>query len=113
MLKKVNTIKKFKPKNLKLEDYDYDGWFTKEELDGEEKLDDMPPIKSDEEVKEGKVLNILSPSKLWTGLPILLAKLKAGNNSYKPKNKIIQILHLLYRHNKITKTVYNSLIKSL
>ena len=31
MWKKTGTIKK-KLKNLKLEDYDYDGWVTEEEL---------------------------------------------------------------------------------
>ena len=38
---------------------------------------------------------------------------KAGNNSYKIKNEIRQILYLSYQHNKITKKVYNNLIKSL
>ena len=46
-------------------------------------------------------------------IPILLAQVKAGNNSYKLKNKIRQILYLLHQHNKITKKVYNKLIKSL
>ena len=45
-------------------------------------------------------------------LPILLAQIKAGSNSYKLKNETRQILYLLYKHNKITKKVYNSLIKS-
>ena len=47
-VKKNKYSQKFKPKNLKLEDYDYDGWFTKEELDDEEQLDDMPPPEGDE-----------------------------------------------------------------
>ena len=35
----------------------------------------MPPLKSDEqEVKERQVLKLLTPNKLLTGLPILLAK---------------------------------------
>ena len=38
-----------------------------------------------------------------TRLPILLAQVKAGNNSYKIKNEIRQILYLLHQHNKITK----------
>ena len=49
----------------------------------EEEFEDMPPLKGDEEVKEGKGLKILSPYKLLTRLPILLAQMKAGNNSYK------------------------------
>ena len=74
----------------------------------------MPPLEgNEEEVKEGKGLEILTPKKLLTRLPILLAQIKAGNNSYKLKNEIRQILHLLYQHNKITKKVYNNLIKPL
>ena len=55
-------------------------------------------------------LEILSSNKLLTRLPILLAQIKSGNNSYKLKNEIRQILYLLYQHNKITKKVYNNLI---
>ena len=48
-------------------------------------LSDVPSLEGDEEeIKEGKGL-------------------KAGNNSYKLKNEIRQILYLLYQHNKITK----------
>ena len=73
----------------------------------------MPPLEGDEEeVKEGKALKVLTLNKLLTRLPILLAQIKAGNNSYKLKNETIQILYLFYRHNKITKKVYNNLIKS-
>ena len=74
----------------------------------------MPPPKGDEEeVKEEKGLEILTPNKLLTRLPILLAQIKAGNNSNKLKNELRQILYLLYQHHKITKKVYNNLIKSL
>ena len=72
----------------------------------------MPP-RGDEEVKEGKELKILILNKLLTRLSILLVQIKAENNSYKFKNEIRQILYLLYQHNKITKKVYNNLIKSL
>ena len=101
MLKKKKYDQICKPKNLKLEDYD--GWFAAEELDDEEKLDDMPPLEGDEEIKERKVLTMLTPNKLLTILPTLLAQIKAGNNLYKLKNKIRQILYILYQHNKITK----------
>ena len=90
---------------LKLKDYN--GLFTEEELD------DMPPLEVDEEVKEGKGLKILTPNKLLTRLPILLAQIKAGNNSYKLKDEIKQLLYVLHQHNKITKKVCNNLIKSL
>ena len=72
----------------------------------------MPPLE-DEEVKEGKGLKILTPNKFLTRLSILLAQIKAGNNSYKLKNKIRKILYLFYQHTKITKKDYNNLIKSL
>ena len=45
----------------------------------------------------------MTPNKLLTRLPILLAQMKAGNNSYKLKNEIRQILYFLYQHSKITK----------
>ena len=107
---KYKLDKQFKPINLKLKDYDYDGWFTEEELDDktleghEEELDDLPPLEGDErEAIEGKVLKTLTPNKLLTRLQVLLAQIKAGNNSCKLKNEIRQILYLSYQHNKITK----------
>ena len=41
-------------------------------------------------------------------LPITLAQLKAGNNSEKH-----EIRQLLYRSKKLTKTIYNNLIKTI
>ena len=73
----------------------------------------MPPLEGDERVKEGKGLKIITPNKLLTRLPILLALIKAGNNSYKFKNEVRQMLYLLYSYNKITRKVYKNLIKSL
>ena len=74
----------------------------------------MTPLEGDEqEVKEGQELKILTLNELLTGLPIIIAQLKARNNLYKLKNKIRKMLYLLYQHYKITKNVYNSLIKSL
>ena len=78
----------------------------------EEEFVDIQPI-APLEVKEVKGLKILIPNKLLTRLPVLLAQVKAGNNSYKLKSKIRQILYSSYQHNKITKKLYNSLIKSL
>ena len=57
---------------------------------GEESTDlsPMTALEGDKEkVKEGKGLKILSPNKLLTTLPILLAQLKAGNISHKKKTK--------------------------
>ena len=43
-------------------------------------------------------------------LPILLAQLKAGNNSVKLKNETRQLLYSLYRSKKLTKQPYKSLV---
>ena len=51
-------------------------------------------------IKDKKLI-LFSPNKLLTRLPIFLAQKKAGNNSYKLKNKIRQIVHLLYQHSEI------------
>ena len=73
---------------------------------------DMPSLEDDEEeIKEEKKLKILTPKQLLTRPPTLLAQAKAGNNSYKSKNEIRQILYLLYQHYKITEKVYNNLMK--
>ena len=73
----------------------------------------MPPLKRDKEVKEEKVWKILTPNKLLTRHPVSLAQIKAENSSYKLKNEIRQITYLLFQHNKVTKKLYNNLIKSL
>ena len=89
----------------------------------------MPPLEGDKEPEEtiaervklntrkrkneGTGLKILTPHKLLNRLPILLAEIKAGNNSDKLKNEITQILYILHQHNKITNKIYSNLIKSL
>ena len=93
----------------------------------------MPPLEDDEKVKlepektiaeraklsprkrenEGSISKALTPKKLLTWLPTLLAQIKTGNSSNKIKNEIREIVHLLYQHNKITKNVYNNFIRSL
>ena len=73
----------------------------------------MSPLEGGEEVKERKIINALTPNKLLTRLSILLTQIKTGNNSCKSNNEIRQILSFLYQHNKITKKVYNNLIRSL
>ena len=45
-----------------------------------------------EEGKERKGLKILTPNKQLTKLQVLLAEIKAENNSYKLKNEIRQIV---------------------
>ena len=44
-------------------------------------------------------------------LPISLAQLKARNNSQKLKNKIRQLLYSLYSSKKLTKQLYEGLVK--
>ena len=67
----------------------------------------MSSLESNKEVKKWKRIKILTPNKLLTRLPTLLAQIKAQ------KNEIRKILYLLYQHNKITKKGFNNLMKSL
>ena len=62
---------------------------------------------------KGTGLKILTDKQMLNRLPILLAKIQAGNNSIKLNNEIRQILYLLYKSKILTKTVYNNLIKSI
>ena len=56
--------------------------------------------------QSGKGLKILTPQQMclldW---PILLAQIKAGNNSQELSNEIRQLLYSLYRSKQISKTV--------
>ena len=105
------------PLDFKIKEHDCDKWYKKKlDYSSDEFVDisGMPLLEGDEETgKEDKVLKTLTPKKLLTRLPISLAEIKAGNNSYKLKYEIRQILYIFYQHNKITKKVYNNLIKSL
>ena len=60
---------------------------------------------------KGEGLKILTNKQMVNRLPILLAKIQAGNNSNKLKNELRQIIYSLYRSKVLTKTVYNNLIK--
>ena len=61
----------------------------------------------------GKRLKILTPKQMFQRLTIALAKVKAGDNSENLLNEIRQSVCSLYQSKKITKKVYNNLIKSL
>ena len=81
-----------------------------------EKLDKIVEIveeilKFNKQTQEGKGLKILTPYQMLSRLPISLAELKAGNNSEKLQNEIIQLLCSLYRSKNMTKEVYDNLIK--
>ena len=58
-------------------------------------------------------LKLLTPQQMFTCLPILLAQIKAGNNSQELKNEIRQLLYSLYRSKQISKTVYKNLITTI
>ena len=100
-----------------LEIYNYNDWFENEETTNKMEtvgLPDMPPLEGDEkEIKKVKGLNIWTPNKLLTRLPILLAQIKAVHNTCKLKNEMRQKLCHLYQHNKITKILNKNLINSL
>ena len=104
---------KYIPGNLFVETDKYEDWIKKDDI----KLADiplMPPLEGEEEeIKDEKGKKILTPKKLLTKLSILFTQIKTGNNSYTLKNEIRQVLYLIYQHNKINITLYNSLIKSL
>ena len=75
----------------------------------------MPELESQKSAEErrnqqGKGLKIPTPDQMLSRLPIILAQLKAGNNSQKLINEIRQLLYSLYRSKKLTKTIYNNLI---
>ena len=55
----------------------------------------------------------MTPKQILQRLPIVLAQVKAGNNSESLLNEIRQIVHSLYQSNQINKKVYNSIIKSI
>ena len=63
--------------NLAFDDYDYLPLF--------QELDDLPPISSldddEEEIKEGTGIKILTQNKVLTRHPVLVAQIKAENDS--------------------------------
>ena len=75
---------------------------------------DLYNFRSDNDTsKKGERLKIVNNKQMFNCLPILLARIEAGNNSIKLKNEARQILYLLYRSKLLTKTIYNNLIKSI
>ena len=75
---------------------------------------DLYNLKSDSDAsKKGEGLKILNNKQMLNRLPILLAKIEAGNNSIKLKNEARETFYSLYRSKLLTKTVYNNLIKSI
>ena len=66
-----------------------------------------------EESQEGAGLKISTSNQMLKRLPIVLAQVKAGNNSESLLNEIRQIVYFLYRSKEITKKVYNNIINSI
>ena len=58
-------------------------------------------------------LTIITSKQILQRLPITLAQVKGGNNSESLLNEIRQIVYSLYQSKKITKKVYNNIIKSI
>ena len=76
-------------------------------------LNDNAKIASEAIYKsKGEGLKILTPKQMLHRLLKALGKVKAGNNSERLLNKIKQIVYSLYQSKKISKKVYNNLIKS-
>ena len=59
--------------------------------------------KSKQNETKGKGLKILTPKQMLQRLPIVLAQVKAGNNSESLLNVIAQIVYSLYQSKQITK----------
>ena len=69
-------------------------------LELEETIVERAKLNTRKKINERIGLKILTQNKLLTRLSILLAQIKVGNNSYKSKNEIRQILYLLCQHKK-------------
>ena len=83
-----------------------------------EDIGEPPPLEDEEEAakrqqKEEGLLKIMTLKQIIVRLPILLAQLKAGNNSQKLKNEIRQIAYSLYRSNNLSKTIYKNFISNI
>ena len=77
--------------------------------------DDYSSMMSEAKYKatKGTGLKILTPKQMLQRLPIVLAQVKADNNSESLLNKIRQIVYFLYESKQITKKVYNNIIESI
>ena len=63
--------------------------------------------------QSGEGLKILTSNQIFSRLPIILAQLKAWNNSEQLKNETRQLLYSLYRSKKLTKQFYKGLIDTV
>ena len=79
MKTKIKKHSKHNFDDLFLHGYSYDNWFDKPNdnelndlLDSDEKVTVTPPLEGEENIEE-KLIKILTPNKLVTRLPVLLA----------------------------------------
>ena len=63
--------------------------------------------------QEGAGFKILTPKQMLQRLPIVVAQIKAGNNSQSLLNEIRHIVYFLYQSKEIAKNVYNNILKSI
>ena len=71
---------------------------------------DIPLLRTEQ---QGQGLKILTPKQMTVRLLILLAQLKAGNNSERLKNEIKKIVYSLYRSKNLSRTIYNDLVNAI
>ena len=100
--KKINNLENFYKSREEVFNFFKD--YTKMVFDSKYKA------KQDE--TKGTRLKILTSKQMLQRLPIALVQVKAGNNSASLLNEIRQIVYSLYQSKKITKKVYNNIIKS-
>ena len=116
LIRLENVIKNMPEDEVKNKGLDLLKNIVRKVVDVNQILDDMPPLETEEEAEkrhQGQGLKILIPQQMITRLPILLAQVKAGNNSQKLKNEIRQIVYSVYRSKNLNKTIYNSLMNTI
>ena len=59
------------------------------------------------------VLKVMTPNQMLQRVLIAIAHVKAGNNSQALRNKIRQMVHSLYRGKKISKKLYEDLMRGI
>ena len=89
-----------------------------DETDEQPDTTDMTDLENEESAErrrkhERQGLNILTPERIISRLPIYLAHIKAGNNPQKLKNDIRNLLYSLYRSKTLSKTICNSLMNTI
>ena len=78
-------------------------------LNATKEINEMPST----DQQQGQGLKILTPKQLITRLAILLAQIKAGNNSENFKNEVTQIVYSLYRSKNMSQKFYSNFINTI